>query len=553
MSALDDFDAAPPQQAMFDATDRIKLPHNDVGNARRLLMAHGAEMRFVPGRGWMVWTGEVWDLDFGETAALTRASTLQDLLLAEAAAASARPVPQAEIDAMVAAKACSAEDAEKTIRANRVATVRKFATSCGNRARIGSALDLLRDSCRATVTDLDPCPDRATALNGELDLEALAAERPEAEDEEERLARLGAALGPYRRESLSTRRLGARWRPEATCPDWRRFMALAQPDEAMRAYAQRVAGYLLFGRNGAQACMILLGPGGNGKSTFANAVAHVMGSYAATCRIEMFIESRQATQGPTPEEAVLPGARVYIASEPEVGAVLSTSKVKGLTGGERRLAHAKGRDPFTWLPNGTPLLSFNRVPKISDESEGLWRRLFFVPFDVRLHELPVEQRVPHERMERMIEAEADGILAWMVEGWIAYRAIGLAPPPAALELKARQRALADPVGEFMGEMVVEEAARQIQASDLHRVYEAWCEGMGVAALSAVKFKRMLVDKGHLSRKSGGLMWWRGLAWRDEAAPPFEAGDEAWEIELAARVAVGELRRKADQSGRLGEG
>lgn len=523
--AMRDFDRKADGET-WDALARAKLPHTDVGNAQRLRMAYGDSLRYVPGVGWVVWNGRIWDAEFGETAALTIAANLPDLLIEESAALSSAPVPKAQLDAWLAENEGESEEAgRKSIRAARKRGAAGFAKSCGSIGKLNAALSLLRDHCRARVIDLDPCPFRLTAANGELDLDALAADRPEAEEEEERVERMGRCLGPFRKESLSTRMLGCDFDPAADAPRWRRFIETALPDPEMRAFAQRLAGYLLSGRNNVQVALVLLGPGGNGKSTFANGLARVMGSYAAACRIEMFLESRNVSQGPTPEEAVLPGARVLIASEPEPDATLSSSKIKSMTGGERRLSHAKGKAPFEWFPHGVPLLSFNKVPRISDESEGMWRRLTFLPFNVYLPDLPADRRVDHAEMERILEAEASGILNWMVDGWIAFRAVGLAPPAEAVEIKARQRALADPIGEFMVDCTVGEAAASIQSSELHKVYEAWCEANGARPYSLVKFAKTLLDKGYLRVKSGGRSMWRGVGWNP--------ADEIWQLRLKA--------------------
>jgi len=535
---MGDFDAGPPEHEA-DILTRARLPRTDVGNGRRLRMAHGDSVRYVPGRGWIVWNGRIWEAEFGDTAILSVGETLPDLVLAEAAALAEGPVSKHEIAEWL--KDNDSDDqaaARKAIKSARKKTHAGWAKTCGALARINAALTLLRDHCRARVIDLDAKPFSVTAQNGEIDLEALAgvdlgaratADPDDPDDvaavEREIREALAAAQRPFDKAGLSTRMLGCDFDPSAEAPRWRRFLEIALPDPEMRAFAQRLAGYLLSGRNEAQIALVLLGPGGNGKSTFMAGLSRVLGTYAAACRIEMFLESRTATQGPTPEEAILPGARAYPASEPEPGATLSSSKIKGMTGGERRLAHAKGKDPFEWLPQGVPILSFNKVPRITDESDGMWRRLTFLPFGVYLPALPGDQRVSPAEMERIVDAEASGILNWMVEGWIAYRASGLAPPAEADEIKARQRALADPIGEFLADCTVSEPATSLQSSEMHKVFEKWCEANGTQPHSIVKFSKTLLDKGFVRSKVRGVNVWRFLAWNPS--------DDVWQLRLKA--------------------
>ncbi|MGG7567884.1 DNA primase family protein [Rhodovulum sp. DZ06] len=516
---LGSFDAPPPDAE--DALARARLPHTDVGNAERLRMAHGRDLRFVPGLGWVVWNGRIWEAEFGESAALTMASTLPDLLLEESAALSSAPVPKAQLDAWLAEnEGATPDEGRKAIRAARKRSAAGYAKTCGALPRLNAALTLLRDHCRARIADLDPFPFRVTAPNGELDLARLAAEAPDPADCSDGYgeawgAHLRSCLAPHRRESLSTRSLDAALDPGADCPGWTAFLEAALPDPAMRAFAQRIAGYFLSGRNNLRICVVLIGPGGNGKSAFSSGLAKVLGSYAAACRIQMFLESRVAAQGPTPEEAVLPGARAYISSEPEADDVFSGSKIKGLTGGEKRQAHAKGKAPFEWIPNGTPIISVNDVPRITDTSEGMWRRLTFLPFKVPLHELPPEKQVSDTVFEEILEREKAGILNWMIEGWVALQREGLNPPEDAAQIKVQQRSLADPIGDFLKECTTAEAASSIQSSDLHRVFEAWCERSGIKPFGITKFGRTLINKGLLRTKSHGVNVWRHLDWSKE--------------------------------------
>lgn len=189
----------------------------------------------------------------------------------------------------------------------------------------------------------------------------------------------------HARELKNTRILACEFRAEAECPEFEKFMRLIQPDEEVRRFLQKMLGQMLWGANDAQIALLFRGQGANGKSTLVNAVAAVMGDYAVTCRIEMFLLSQTQSAGaPSPEEVVLTGGRAYVASEPETGATLSIARLKALTGGEPRQARALNQPPFIYTPRGTPILSFNRTPKVNGDDLGTWRRLLFIPFDVNL-------------------------------------------------------------------------------------------------------------------------------------------------------------------------
>ena len=50
--------------------DALAFSLTDLGNAERLVAAHGRDIRYVPGLGWIVWDGRRWARD--DTGALLR-------------------------------------------------------------------------------------------------------------------------------------------------------------------------------------------------------------------------------------------------------------------------------------------------------------------------------------------------------------------------------------------------------------------------------------------------------------------------------------------------
>lgn len=524
MSAQDPFDRGSLEQGeLFDAGGRLKLGLNDRDNGTRLWALAAHRLIYVPGRGWGVWDGRRFDFDAGEELALRLVSTeLPKAIEDEAAAKTSQPISRPQIEAWLLDHADKKPaDAERALKAAHRPTYKKFANDCANNARAVAALLAARALFLADVDDLDCDPWRLTCENGVIDLKALAAPAPDAEDAEERILRLGDALGPFDPGMRGTRRPAARFDPEADCPGWRSFVSKAFPNPASAAYFQRALAVTLFGRNERQVVLVMLGQGGNGKSTALNMLKFVLGGYAATTRIEMFLETKFSNAGaPTPEEAVLPGARAYVGEEPEAGAVLSAAKVKGLTGGAPRQSRPLHGKPFTWTPHGVPVLAFNKMPRVSDETEGMWRRLVPIHFQIELHKLPRADRLEPTEMARVIAAEASGILNWLLEGWVALaeRAElpdtvlqGLDPPEDVLDLKAQLRAQADPVGEFLADTTERISGARIGATDLHRVYEIWCARNGAEPLALRTFGRVMIAKDYRKKKQNTMVW-RDLSW-----------------------------------------
>ena len=492
------------------------------------------------GRGWGVWDGCRFDFSAGELEAFKIGTDLRRLAAEEAAwLAQHAPVSDSAVRALLNGPKSkglpldgvtpSEELARRSLRGQAAAARRKYATTLGNVDRINKALEYAKHLSQARTDDLDADPLALTCPNGTVDL--LAAyrwQRPEGATEEEEEAARAAWLRPTDRATCPTRVAGVAYDPAATCPAWEDFVALVMPAPEDRAALQRLLGYCLSGDNPEAACVILRGPGGNGKSTLLNALPHVLGQrhgYAEGCNIEMFIQTPpKPSGGHNADEIDLPGARVYIATEPDPRDVLDMKKIKSLTGGDARKSRgAYEKASFSWVPRGVPILSVNKTPRLKDADDGTRRRLVFVPLEVNLKDLPEDRKRPQHEVEAEHRAEAAGILNWLLDGWRDYKAQGLALPEAWRDLRDRLLEGADSVAQFLREMTEPAEDGRLPRGDFNRVFAIWAEEEGAATWSSQAVNNAMIEAGHVTRKVRGVVCWPGLRWQRDAE------------ELAARV------------------
>lgn len=103
-----------------------------------------------------------------------------------------------------------------------------------------------------------------------------------------------------------------------------------------RVTMQKWAGYMLVGSAPEEKMLFLYGEGGTGKGTFISTIGYMLGDYADTLDIEVFLSSRNdghaGGSGPSPEIAKLAGVRLAVASESGLGRKLNDAKVKNMTG-----------------------------------------------------------------------------------------------------------------------------------------------------------------------------------------------------------------------------
>jgi putative DNA primase/helicase len=311
--------------------------------------------------------------------------------------------------------------------------------------------------------DFDTDPHLFNVRNGTLDLRTLR-------------------LYPHRREDLITKLSPVAYDPDATAPRFSAFLTDTFPNGAIRAYVQRVFGYVLCGDTEEQCYFIFHGTGANGKSTLTDTARRIMGEYAHKTQVETLLASRMGGanyQMALSEMAALQGVRLALASEPETGRPLAESLLKDLTGGEQINARLLYREPFKYTPQFKLILSTNTRPPIQGMDHATWRRIRLVPF---VHEVP--EFAQEKDLKRTLWRERSGILNWMLAGYRQWQTEGLATPPEIEESTREYRESEDSVQTFVEECcTTTRSSARTSAGDLYDSYTAWARQNGERPIS----------------------------------------------------------------------
>jgi putative DNA primase/helicase len=275
--------------------------------------------------------------------------------------------------------------------------------------------------------------------------------------------------------------------PNGDCPLFRRILERVQPDETIRDYIQRVAGYALTGSSRDHALSFWHGGGRNGKGTVIHAIRRALGDYGLEVPAETLMESSHDRH--LTEIAVLHGARLVVGSEIDTGRRWNESRLKRLTGGDPISARYIGKDLFEFEPTHTLVIIGNAKPGLRSVDEAIRSRMHLVPFEVTI---PAAER--DTTLTERLEAEYGGILAWALKGCTAWQSTGLAPPP-----KVQQATEAYLVGEDMLATWIDECCKpggQVTLGAAHRSYREWCERNGAIVLGRNGFSDQLASRGY---------------------------------------------------------
>lgn len=464
-----------PLSADGESAEKLRIasayPINDLGNGQRFVLHFGEDVMFVPRVGWHVWDGNVWAVDPDMIATRRKAQLLSDLVLAEVpylvlseekmrmiAEEQALKLErdtleqQTDEDGKLSAETIaqiarvrhelSVIDGYKTSLSKIRTAHRTFARSTGNTAKIKAAMTEAEVPLAVKVEDLDTRHLDVNTHSGVLRF--TVAPRPGTYPAVD-----VACLAPDRALRM-TKIMASVYDTTALCPIFTRFLDRIMPDPQMQAFLQRWFGYSMLGLTNEQALAFFYGMGANGKSALVDLMARLLGSYAATAKIESLTgQNRRSGGDATPDLISIVGARMVRASEPEKGVQWQEGLIKQLTGGEPILVRALNENFFEAEPRFKLTIGGNHAPDIRGMDDGIWRRLMIVPFDVQI---PKEERDPM-LVQRML-AEGPGILNWLVEGARYYLEGGLAPPEQVMAATDTLRKDADPYGKFLDEACV---------------------------------------------------------------------------------------------------
>lgn len=313
-------------------------------------------------------------------------------------------------------------------------------------------------------------------------------------------------LDPHRREDCISQLMPVTYDPNATCPKWLAFIERVQPKERVRRFLQIYHGYALTALMSEQTFPLNWGLGANGKSTFLETIAALMGNYAAVLPASVLAGNAQKKSNePSPELARLLGVRFVRAAELPRGKDLHEETIKLLTGGEKLLVRHMHKPFFELQPTFKAVGSGNTKPKITGIDEGIWRRVRLIPWEMMI---PVAERKSQTRLFRDFQREWPGILNWLLEGLLIYlEEGGLKTPFEIQEATDKHRAERDKIGQFITDCVRIRKDGKVSANAMFDAYVAWCRANAITAANQTVFGTILGQKNlEKDRKGPGTFY-----------------------------------------------
>jgi P4 family phage/plasmid primase-like protien len=262
-------------------------------------------------------------------------------------------------------------------------------------------------------------------------------------------------------------------------------------DRELIDYVQRIAGLAAIGKVYVEAFIIAYGDGRNGKSTFWNTIAYVLGTYAGKMSADTLTVG--CKRNVKPELAEAKGKRLLIAAELEEGQRLNTSNIKQLCSTDDIYAEKKYKDPFYFTPTHTLVLYSNYLPRVGANDPGTWRRLIVIPFLAK-----IEGRDDIKNYgDYLVEKAGPAILAWIIEGAqaIIKDKFHIARPRIVEDAIHEYRDSNNWLGHFIEDCCDVDKRYQERSGNLYTQYRNYCMRMGEYARSTSDFYAALQNAG----------------------------------------------------------
>lgn len=428
----------------------LKGEADDNGNAEAMYRLYGREFLYTPAYGWLRWVGTHWQ---------------------------AVPEPIVQQCAITALK----KRRHAAVEAEREQIVK--ATKC-QKERVTGCLTLFKSYViEPDVAAFDADPDLLNCRNGVLNLHTRQ-------------------LTSHDSKQRFTYCVPVDYDPQADTAPWACFILDALGgDAAAAAFMQRCAGYSLTGHSREEKMFYLYGPPRSGKGTFTETLLELLPHPLATEVDFSSFTAQRDNDSQNFDLADLKPARVVFASESNRYQSLNPAKIKSLTGGNLVRCAFKHKDMFTYRPQFKVWLVSNHQVTADADDDALWGRVLVFTFPIS--HLGAEDMTLKARMKA--PATLRGVLAWAVEGAIAWRNDGRLEAPETIQTATREhRDAQDFTAQWVTDCCTLDPQVWSSSKMLTTSYQDWCERNGTKPVRANDLVDSLVKRfGCVAKRQAG--------------------------------------------------
>lgn len=292
---------------------------------------------------------------------------------------------------------------------------------------------------------------------------------------------LSAKLIPHNKDYFITHALAVEFDPDKPLPKCDRFMTFIEEslaDAPTRKEVRKFVGYCMTRETRYEKALLLIGPGGDGKSTLLNVMRALVGedncsSVSMSNLEDQFYRSK------------LVDKLLNVTSEIE-DRVFSSDIFKAIVSGDPIGASFKHMTPFDFVPINKMAFAMNKHPAIKDTSDGFYRKLMIVEMKKQF----VKKGEADLFLKEKLNEELSGIFAWALAGLQDLRKEGFVASEHITEALMDYKRSNNNVMSFSEQFLIEDNTEEPR-SDVYEAYAAFCFQWGLNKKGVAQFGRDL--------------------------------------------------------------
>jgi P4 family phage/plasmid primase-like protien len=324
-------------------------------------------------------------------------------------------------------------------------------------------------------------------------------------------------LSPHDPKYISTIQIPVAWDPNAKSETLDKFFKSILPEDAILMIEEYV-GHMMIPDASMTKCLVMVGEGGNGKSTFLELVEHLIGERnIAYCSLQSLTEERFLA-------SVLIGKLANCYDELESKALENTGIFKQITDGNQIKAEEKGKAPFWFRPFCRMVFATNQMPRATDRSSAYFDRFLFVEFNQRIRDTANEIKKYSEKLvsesgllSAFLSRAVDGLSRLVTRGRFTI-------PGSSKNALEEYRRDCNSAYDFLRECCRDDSNGWLAGPLVYDRYKIWSEDGGRKPMSTREFNKTLRGANVREVRRGEARGWGGLTWSN-GHPPTGALDE----------------------------
>jgi len=262
------------------------------------------------------------------------------------------------------------------------------------------------------------------------------------------------------------------------CPVFSGFMQSFVPDDGARREVLKFAAYCMTRETNREKALFLVGPGGDGKSTFIKLLEAILGEVnVSNVSLGALDDQFQRVQ--------IKDKLLNVSTEVE-GGLLQSNMFKALVSGDRITASYKHKDSFSFEPVAKHIFAANKFPTIQDTTRGFLRKIIVVEVQRNFSAIDMELK------QKMLE-EVDAIFLMLVRHLQLLHEEGFKDEEVdyLVKCKAHFAESNNPVIGFIDMRLDKGEYYSSDSMEVYKAYQGYCFARGYKAKSEMPFGKEL--------------------------------------------------------------